>query len=511
MLERCGEWIGSLVEFPGFVNDEGAPYRPTVVLWYEPETQWVVDSELVRPEHALMRAAGLFHLATREPKAGTPRIPRRVRVSDRALATALAGSIGDVEIVVAETPEVDEVVESMREHLRRRDRRADEHDTETRRRGYLGGGVDAATMGRFFAAAASFYDAAPWEVIPPDEMLGLRCKALGLEDGVAIVVGQLGQSYGVSIYFSAEDADKMLVVSQEAQRIGRIPRDGSLPERHIMVSFDSREELSREEIAEVERHDWDVFDDDAYPRAAIIEYDLASRTLTDDELAGVSAVLMAIAITAAESREELAGAFEGGPPIGRPFAICMEHDVEIEVDIAAPGGASRPEDPLRADRFTVATAEELRRALLIYSAGLAGALDAELESREADVLYELVTMAATVYGIPLLRLRPRELTRLVTVEMPQFREFSAADANVVFDLVTRAFALAVRIFDDRAAHGCVRALSPGLRKRFDAALAAQPPKTGTRKRKRGSAPKSTSKSETKSKSDKPAKAAKSRR
>lgn len=31
MLQRCGEWSGGLVDFPAFVDGEGAPYRPTAL------------------------------------------------------------------------------------------------------------------------------------------------------------------------------------------------------------------------------------------------------------------------------------------------------------------------------------------------------------------------------------------------------------------------------------------------------------------------------------------------
>src|SRR5437762_3109959 len=102
--DRPDEWIGALVTFPSYVTGEGEPYRPTAVMWLEPESGLIVDSELVRPEQALSRAAGLFHLATREPKAGAPRVPQRLRVSDEVLASALRGSLGDVELVVAPTP-----------------------------------------------------------------------------------------------------------------------------------------------------------------------------------------------------------------------------------------------------------------------------------------------------------------------------------------------------------------------------------------------------------------------
>src|SRR3569623_1918861 len=85
------EWIAGIVEAPG---------STLVVLWYEPETDLVVDIHLTG--RALADAPELFARVTEQPKAGPPRRPRRVRVPDPVLAAALRGKIGDVEVVVGD-------------------------------------------------------------------------------------------------------------------------------------------------------------------------------------------------------------------------------------------------------------------------------------------------------------------------------------------------------------------------------------------------------------------------
>jgi len=184
-MNTAGEWIGALVTFPSYVTGEGEPYRPTAVMWVDSESGAIVDTELVRPEQALARAAGLFLHATREPKSGPPRVPERLRISDDALASALRGSIGDVEVVVAPTPEIDEVVAAMTAHF------ADPEGRDAESVTFIGPDVTEDDVAAMFAAAARMYRAAPWASIPGDVCIGVSCDLLGLEDGAMVVVGQM--------------------------------------------------------------------------------------------------------------------------------------------------------------------------------------------------------------------------------------------------------------------------------------------------------------------------------
>jgi len=273
-LDRCGEWIGALVTFPSWVDGNAAdePYRPTAVMWLETETGVIVDSELVRPEQALPRAAGLFHLATREPSVGTPRLPRSVRVSDETLAMALRGRLGDVELVVAPTPEIDVVVESLIEHLRKRD--PEEAIT------HFGPDVDESDLGALFRAAARLYRAQPWRSIPGDEFLGVACEVLDIEDGALTVVGQQGDSFGLAMFRTTEDAVAFL---DAAERHSGGERKVQFPQQ-IIVSYEPLANQPAELRAEVGKHGWSIAGGGAYPSAFMLDSDLVSRSLTRDEM-----------------------------------------------------------------------------------------------------------------------------------------------------------------------------------------------------------------------------------
>lgn len=467
MLERCDDWIGALIDFPGFVGrDEAAPYRPVAVVWFEPDAQVIVDSELVKPAEALQRAAGLFHLATREPKAGKPRLPRRVRVADPALGAALNGFIGDVEVVVGPTPEIDEVVASMREYFLRGNGASDEQEPPS----YLLAGVSSDEVSAFFSAAAAFYASAPWDVIPPDEPLTIRCELLGIDDGVAIVVGQLGQSFGVSIYFTHDDAQRMFAMAADAEQAGSLHGVQNLP-RHIMVSFDDDIEPSlRREIAD---HGWRVAGPSAHPRAALIEHDLVSRPLTADELAGVTAILAGIAMLVTENPDEVVDAFDGGAGVAQAceVAVCGR---SVNVEVIAEGElAEHDGDPLAREEFEPFSGDdEGMEKITIYCEALVAALGLDWESWDAEIVCLLVEGAADLlHGSALLRLTPHELRRMLTTTIPHAVPIAPADADRTFELLVSIFDLAATRFGDDMGAACMRVLTPAARKRFVAALA----------------------------------------
>ena len=85
--------------------------RAALVL-VEPDTGLIVGTSLARPDEVLERAPAMFLEATGAPLVGAPRLPSRVRVAAPDLFAALLDRVGDVDVVLAPTPELDPVVSS---------------------------------------------------------------------------------------------------------------------------------------------------------------------------------------------------------------------------------------------------------------------------------------------------------------------------------------------------------------------------------------------------------------
>jgi len=101
------------------------------------------------------------------PLAGPPRRPTRVRVADQALAAEARAALGDpggTEVVVAPTPELDELVHQFARSL------PDGAEPDS----YLEDGrVSAAAVERLFRAAEVLYHVAPWKFANDGQVLRL--------------------------------------------------------------------------------------------------------------------------------------------------------------------------------------------------------------------------------------------------------------------------------------------------------------------------------------------------
>jgi hypothetical protein len=298
---RCGEWIGAVITLPRYVSGDGPPYRPSALIWLEPTSGLIVGMEVLRQNEALARAAELFRRASDSPMAGEPRTPRRLRVASPELAQALRDGVGDVELVIAPTPEIDKMASTLVERLAASDREDDSELT------YIGPDMAASDVARFFRASAALYRATPWDAVPPDGFLSVTCSQLGIEAGALCVVGQAGEAFGFALFRSNADALTYLDACEE-QMAGE---DGSFPP-HLMLSYDDRPTIGEVLAEEIARHGWEIEGPEAYPSVVMLDGDRISRGLTRDELEGVTAIADAVARFAAEG---LGTAWDGAEPI----------------------------------------------------------------------------------------------------------------------------------------------------------------------------------------------------
>jgi hypothetical protein len=296
------EWLGVVFPVPLYVTGEGEPYRPEAVMWFDADTSEVVGYELMRPVEAIEQAATLFHAATRAPLNGEPRTPTRIRVPSLELATALRAGVKGIDVVVEPTPELEDVIGALLEHMAE----DDENDEPAT---LLQPGLVAADVAAFYTAAANVFAARPWDAVPLGSFVGVTCEALGIADGAMFIVGQIGPPCGFSL-FRTEDDVVSYAEGMDADERGDTPEN--LPE-HVIFNFGPRDEVAPTVLAEIEQHGFRVAGADAYPRVAVVDPDLVGRPLTQQELAGVTAILEALVQLVAAP--ELAAAWGGGPSV----------------------------------------------------------------------------------------------------------------------------------------------------------------------------------------------------
>src|SRR6185312_15641344 len=140
------EWVFGLVQVPAYATGEGEPYRPEALFWLD-ESGTVCAAQVGKPGELLCLAAEILQQTIAKQKRDGLLVhePTRVRVASMQLAAALREAMPTLEIVCAETPEVEALLDSMRQQFAK-----DAVLEQT----YLSDEVDVAGMSALFAAAA---------------------------------------------------------------------------------------------------------------------------------------------------------------------------------------------------------------------------------------------------------------------------------------------------------------------------------------------------------------------
>ena len=145
-----GEWIVVRRQVPAWVMDP-EPYRPELVLLMDPVTGLVVNLNTFKPSEPIDGFAGWIA----DQVAGLPRHVdhRSLRTNDQKLASLLREKLaGDWDVVVAPTPEAEKALASLAASL----------SAPPGAGGHFADGATPEVVGRFFAAAAPVFRAAPW-------------------------------------------------------------------------------------------------------------------------------------------------------------------------------------------------------------------------------------------------------------------------------------------------------------------------------------------------------------
>lgn len=362
------EWVGGLFATPGYVTGEGGePYRPEAVIWLIPRGP-VLGMAVGRPGEGDARLIEAFETASRKPVVGPPHLPARVRVASPEQAEVLRKHLpASIEVTCAPTPEIDEVMRSMRDHFQSRE---DEDDGAS----YLDNGVAPEQMASFFRAAARLFRTSPWDAIPDDtSVLSVSCKALDLDRATLSIIGQLGESLGFLIFRSFSDFEQFIDEAEQAQGQfgGRPPR---LP-AHFALNYEPATEIHPDLRKEASKHRWEVASPRAYPWMVSIDTDLVGRPPTSKEVTRTEAIVLALT-ELISSEPLLKEAWTRKKHIERTFSV-KTHEGPFEVTLRAPHEAHE-------DTLTPAQAGD--QGPLVDIRDEEGAIDEEWFEQHKDTL-----------------------------------------------------------------------------------------------------------------------------
>ena len=106
------EWVGGRFPTPMVVSD-GEPYNPDIDLWIELPLGVILTAAILKPSNPERSFTETLRHTMENPTIGPPRRPRRVRIADKLLAVEIRDAFPDIDVVVAETPELEEILQDL--------------------------------------------------------------------------------------------------------------------------------------------------------------------------------------------------------------------------------------------------------------------------------------------------------------------------------------------------------------------------------------------------------------
>jgi hypothetical protein len=138
-------------------------------------------------------------------------------------------------------------------------------------------GVSNQLLDSLFRLAADFYRHSPWLCFNSDLPIEIEYPP-SAQSRITVVMGSAGQAFGLSIYDSREDIQRVYDA--------RTPLDGFDQISWLALSFDPIHYLAEEDAAAIKENAWPIVNEAAYPvitRVGAPGPDLHAPTLADLE------------------------------------------------------------------------------------------------------------------------------------------------------------------------------------------------------------------------------------
>ena len=458
------EWVGGLASMPGFVTGEGKPYRPEVLLWIGADGA-VLGHMAGAPGEVVSQAAEHLRRTIRQPMYGKPHAPTRVRVASRELADALQAAHPGLEIVCAPTPELEEVMAAMREHM------AEDAALE---QSYLSPGVSPEAVGAFFRAAAALFRARPWAIVPSDQsLISVTIEPFGVRDAAVSVIGQMGESLGLIMFSGLDDFEAYLEMAEAAAR-GGAPKAPP----HFALNFERGADINAGLRREILQHGWEVAGTDAYPWLVAVDEDLVTRPATAEEISIAEALARALVELLAEPAPLLA-AWQADQTVERTLRVAT-HAGAVDVVLRVPY-APQTQARLQAPLDLMAALREVDLDGDDLDGEARRDLDVELlrqfsRSPEAQSVADigachfLIDLAVDYFGVTVVSLTSSDLRELIFETFPRKVSVPASEAGAIIDELRAFYTFLHREFALAQAEACLRVLSGDAVRRLEAAL-----------------------------------------
>lgn len=263
--------------------DDKPPERPFLTMILNHTQELILASSVGEIPDPAEAQKILFSAMTKPQKllGARPGRPAKIVFEDVDFQQALAPALQEIGIQALYRPtfrELDELVRELEAHMR-----GDQPEIH----GLLSSkGASVKVVAALFEAAAEYHRAAPWIYLGNEDLLAVRVEPQK-EPHFVSVMGQGGMEYGLALYKSWTDVERMFGVHDHPME--RIPDEGL----HSLL-FNEIVEVPFDDLDDIEKYGWNFVGPDAYPVPMIYMPSGEVRRPDAEEILWYEAVLRAV-------------------------------------------------------------------------------------------------------------------------------------------------------------------------------------------------------------------------
>jgi tetratricopeptide (TPR) repeat protein len=251
--QHMGEsWQAEVRRLPGWLEHGGELQRPWASLVTSRDEHTVLTQNLTMdppPDEWIWKnVVDAIH----RPLMGEPHRPGIVEVSSDAFQRVLherLDAIGVRCVVADDLEQIDEIFRQLGKFLS--GGKASPPLVEVP-------GMRLDDIRGFYEAAADFYRAAPWRLVPGDTTLKIECRKFNTHTWYGVVMGQSGLVLGLALYEDLDMLQRLFTGSGSDEAMSRQATG-------LSVMYGEAFEIPVADLDAAQRHGWPVVSPEAYP------------------------------------------------------------------------------------------------------------------------------------------------------------------------------------------------------------------------------------------------------